>query len=53
MMSPSFDNQRVNSKKYVQATLRRPVIEFLFLYLLVVQFDDEAVPEETLRGVLS
>ena len=43
MMSPSFDNQRVNSKKYVQATLRRPVIEFLFLYLLVVQFDDEAV----------
>ena len=43
MMSPSFDNQRVNSKKYVQATLRRPVIEVLFLYLLVVQFDDEAV----------
>ena len=43
MMSPSFDNKRVNSKKYVQATLRRPVIEFLFLYLLVVQFDDEAV----------
>ena len=39
-------------KKYVQATLRRTVIEFLFLYLLVVQFDDEAVPEETPRGVL-